>query len=69
VVVTPLIPELWRYRKAGRSLSLRPAWFIELVPEQPGLQQKTRIKTNKQTNTNIPQKKGKGGGERGRAYD
>jgi hypothetical protein len=27
---------------AGRSLGLRPAWFIERVPGQPGLHRETQ---------------------------
>jgi hypothetical protein len=37
--------------EAGGSLSSRPAWSTEQVPEQPGLHRETLSQTNKQKST------------------
>jgi hypothetical protein len=52
--------------ETGRSLSLRPAWFTERVPGQPGLHRETMSgnkQTNKQTTTTGSQQQKKTGFE------
>jgi hypothetical protein len=47
-----------REAEAGRSLSSRPAWFMEEVPGQPGLQQRNPVlKNQNQPNKQCPQAK------------